>query len=239
MQLGRRHEKPRIRRAAAGARFDNSTHSGRLSLKAGRKGGRPSDRPPRCIDAASCHFVDGRTAGRILTGGLNVGFQRAKSRDDSPRVSAERREWGGKQSEGRVTVRIGAVAGGDATAADRRGRAVRGGVVDHLVLLKPRVMSLVVFTGAVGFVLAPGPIDWLKLRRDALGDGGRRRRMRRAQHVVGRRHRRQHGAHRDAADPARRGAAAPGAGDRRLLSIVSVARARRCRSTGSRRRCSR
>ncbi len=39
----------------------------------------------------------------------------------------------------------------------------RGGVVDHLVLLKPRVMSLVVFTGAVGFALAPGAIDWLKL----------------------------------------------------------------------------
>ena len=43
------------------------------------------------------------------------------------------------------------------------GECVRGGVVDHLVLLKPRVMSLVVFTGAVGFALAPGPIDWIKL----------------------------------------------------------------------------
>jgi protoheme IX farnesyltransferase len=31
------------------------------------------------------------------------------------------------------------------------------------VLLKPRVMSLVVFTGAVGFALAPAPIDWIKL----------------------------------------------------------------------------
>ena len=38
-----------------------------------------------------------------------------------------------------------------------------GGVVDHLVLLKPRVMSLVVFTGGVGFALAPAPIDWMKL----------------------------------------------------------------------------
>ena len=38
-----------------------------------------------------------------------------------------------------------------------------GGVVDHLVLLKPRVMSLVVFTGAVGFALAPAQIDWMKL----------------------------------------------------------------------------
>jgi protoheme IX farnesyltransferase len=43
------------------------------------------------------------------------------------------------------------------------GEAARGGVVDHLVLLKPRVMSLVVFTGAVGFLLAPGRVDWLKL----------------------------------------------------------------------------
>jgi protoheme IX farnesyltransferase len=42
-------------------------------------------------------------------------------------------------------------------------RSVRGGVVDHLVLLKPRVMSLVVFTGAVGFLLAPGPVDWMRL----------------------------------------------------------------------------
>jgi heme o synthase len=39
----------------------------------------------------------------------------------------------------------------------------RGGVVDHLVLLKPRVMSLVVFTGGVGFALAPGGLDWMKL----------------------------------------------------------------------------
>ena len=61
-----------------------------------------------------------------------------------------------------MTVRIGTLAGrGDSTA--RVGQAVRGGVVDHLVLLKPRVMSLVVFTGAVGFVLAPGHVDWLKL----------------------------------------------------------------------------
>ena len=36
-------------------------------------------------------------------------------------------------------------------------------MLDHLVLLKPRVMSLVVFTGAVGFALAPAPMDWMKL----------------------------------------------------------------------------
>ncbi len=45
----------------------------------------------------------------------------------------------------------------------RREAPRSGGVVDHLVLLKPRVMSLVVFTGAVGFVLAPGAIDWMRL----------------------------------------------------------------------------
>jgi protoheme IX farnesyltransferase len=36
-------------------------------------------------------------------------------------------------------------------------------VRDQVVLLKPRVMSLVVFTGAVGFLLVPGSIDWLQL----------------------------------------------------------------------------
>jgi protoheme IX farnesyltransferase len=35
-------------------------------------------------------------------------------------------------------------------------------VTDHLLLLKPRVMSLVVFTGGVGFALAPVPFDWLR-----------------------------------------------------------------------------
>jgi protoheme IX farnesyltransferase len=64
--------------------------------------------------------------------------------------------------EGGVTVRFGAMAGRRGSAAGA-GRAVSGGVVDHLVLLKPRVMSLVVFTGAVGFVLAPGPVDRLRL----------------------------------------------------------------------------
>ncbi len=39
----------------------------------------------------------------------------------------------------------------------------RAHVRDQVVLLKPRVMTLVVFTGAVGFLLAPGQIDWLLL----------------------------------------------------------------------------
>jgi heme o synthase len=62
----------------------------------------------------------------------------------------------------KVTVRSTAVArkGGNRGAAAPRSW---DGVVDHLILLKPRVMSLVVFTGAVGFALAPAPIDWMKL----------------------------------------------------------------------------
>jgi len=62
----------------------------------------------------------------------------------------------------KVTVRLTRVAprSGDRSASHPRRR---GGVVDHLVLLKPRVMSPVVFTGAVGFVLAPQPIDWMRL----------------------------------------------------------------------------
>ncbi|HVK79701.1 MAG TPA: heme o synthase, partial [Verrucomicrobiae bacterium] len=32
---------------------------------------------------------------------------------------------------------------------------------DYVALLKPRVMSLVVFTGLVGYVAAPGPGDWV------------------------------------------------------------------------------
>jgi heme o synthase len=61
-----------------------------------------------------------------------------------------------------VTVRSTTIA--------REGRVLKpaparawDGVLDHLVLLKPRVMSLVVFTGAVGFALAPAPMDWMKL----------------------------------------------------------------------------
>src|SRR6202046_1091291 len=62
----------------------------------------------------------------------------------------------------KVAVRLTTVA---RTSEDRSAAPSRrwGGVVDHLVLLKPRVMSLVVFTGAVGFALAPGPIDSMKL----------------------------------------------------------------------------
>lgn len=43
------------------------------------------------------------------------------------------------------------------TASDAEIRS--RGVVDYAVLLKPRVMSLVIFTGVVGLVLAPGQIS--------------------------------------------------------------------------------
>ncbi len=66
------------------------------------------------------------------------------------------------ENEGTLTGRFSTVARRSGSRSASR-EDVRGGVVDHLVLLKPRVMSLVVFTGAVGFALAPARIDWLKL----------------------------------------------------------------------------
>jgi protoheme IX farnesyltransferase len=61
-----------------------------------------------------------------------------------------------------VTVRSTTIAREGRVLKPARARAWDG-VLDHLVLLKPRVMSLVVFTGAVGFALAPAPMDWMKL----------------------------------------------------------------------------
>lgn len=43
------------------------------------------------------------------------------------------------------------------------GQRQRASFADRIVLLKPRVMSLVVFTGGVGFLLAPDRTDWLLL----------------------------------------------------------------------------
>src|SRR6202044_3949108 len=62
----------------------------------------------------------------------------------------------------RVTVRSTTLAREDRVLKPTPARPW-GGVVDHLVLLKPRVMSLVVFTGGVGFALAPAQMDWMKL----------------------------------------------------------------------------
>lgn len=51
-----------------------------------------------------------------------------------------------------------------AVSGERKGFASVGAQLrDHVVLLKPRVMSLVVFTGAVGFLIAPVKVEWLQL----------------------------------------------------------------------------
>ena len=66
---------------------------------------------------------------------------------------------------------------------------------DYFELLKPRVMSLVVFTAFVGLVAAPGHHQSGPRDHRHPGDRGRRRRLRRAQHVVRRRYRRGHDPH--------------------------------------------
>jgi protoheme IX farnesyltransferase len=48
----------------------------------------------------------------------------------------------------------------DATRAQSRPH--EAGVGDYWALLKPRVMSLVVFTAVVGLILAPGDLHWVK-----------------------------------------------------------------------------
>ena len=73
---------------------------------------------------------------------------------------------------------------------------------DFFALLKPRVMSLVVFTALVGMMLAPhmNPvIGFASLLAIAVGRG----RVRLPQHVVRRRYRRDDGPHRSPADPVR------------------------------------
>ena len=56
------------------------------------------------------------------------------------------------------------------------------GVGDYIELMKPRVMSLVVFTALVGLLVAPGHVHpVIGLDRVAV-HRGRRRRRRRAQH---------------------------------------------------------
>ena len=113
-------------------------------------------------------------------------------------------------------------AGAEVQALERRAQKFRG--FDHVVLLKPRVMALVVFTGAVGYLLAPGPVDWMNFFAAISAMAAAAGRLRGAQHVVGRRHRRQYGAARRRA----RFRAARWRRARRLflglaLSVVSVA----------------
>ena len=79
---------------------------------------------------------------------------------------------------------------------------------DWFVLLKPRVVSLVVFTGVIGLMLAPGSLQpGAGLHRGAV-HRGRGRRGRRDQHVVRPRHRRADAPDRQAAD-SRAGASSP------------------------------
>ena len=89
------------------------------------------------------------------------------------------------------------------------------GVGDYIELMKPRVMSLVVFTALVGLLIAPAHLHPVIGVHGAALHRGRRRRRRRAQHVVRRRHRRAHGAHCGAADSGRARGAGRGAGFRR------------------------
>jgi protoheme IX farnesyltransferase len=62
---------------------------------------------------------------------------------------------------------------------------------DFFQLLKPRVMSLVVFTGLTGLLAARAPINPDPGARRGAVHRHRRRRLGRAEHVVRRRHRRQ------------------------------------------------
>ncbi len=84
-------------------------------------------------------------------------------------------------------------------------------VGDYLALLKPRVMSLVVFTAFVGLVLAPVPMHpvmaFTALLCIAVGAGAAGA----LEHVVRRRHRCAHAAHQRAADSGRAHTARRGA----------------------------
>ncbi len=70
---------------------------------------------------------------------------------------------------------------------------------DFFALTKPRVMSLVVFTGLCGLLAAPGHIHPVLGFTAVLCISARRGRGGRAQPVVGSRHRRADEAHRQAA----------------------------------------
>ncbi len=90
--------------------------------------------------------------------------------------------------------------------------AMSGGEVsDYIALLKPRVMSLVVFTALVGMAVAHAPaspvIAFASLVMIAVGAGAAGL----PQHVVGRRYRRADDAHAQAADPGRAHPAGGGA----------------------------
>ena len=75
------------------------------------------------------------------------------------------------------------------------------GFGDYVQLLKPRVMSLVVFTALVGLLVAPVPVQPDgRLRLDPV-HRARRGGLGRAEHVVGRRYRRRDAPHAQAPGP--------------------------------------
>ena len=54
------------------------------------------------------------------------------------------------------------ISGGpDRASVSAPGTYLEADITDYIALLKPRVMSLVVFTGLVGMVIAPGELHWL------------------------------------------------------------------------------
>ena len=110
-------------------------------------------------------------------------------------------------------------------ADDRRRRQLHArepSVGDFVQLMKPRVMSLVVFTALDGPGRGAGLAASRSGRRSRiLCIARRRRRVGRAQHVVRRRHRRADGAHGGASDPAR-------ARDRATTRLPSASSCRSC-----------
>ena len=109
---------------------------------------------------------------------------------------------------------------------------------DYIALLKPRVMSLVVFTGLVGYMVAPGQGRRCPRFRCYPRHRSRRRRRWRAEHVVRLRHRRDHVAYADAPHSRRprrpRRGARPRPHALRAFGADHVARGERARP----RRCS-
>ena len=104
---------------------------------------------------------------------------------------------------------------------------------DYAALLKPRVMSLVVFTALVGMVAAPGTLNPVLASIALLAIAAGRRRRGRSQHVVRRRYRRADAAHARAADPGAAGSAVPMRSASASCSAASPSRSSGLPPTGS------
>ena len=111
------------------------------------------------------------------------------------------------------------------------------GVEDFVALMKPRVMSLVVFTALVGMVVAPGTLHPVLGFVGAALHRHRRGRVGRAQHVVRRRYRRGDDPDPKPADPCRPRQAGRSAGLWRDAGARFGGRARPCRQYSCRPRC--